>query len=231
MSEREWERLGAVSGIVFVGLLLIVFIFIPAPPDFDSSPPEIAEYYIGDRDAIQIGNLISAVAFMALIWFLGSVRSVLRLAEGGSGRLASVAFGGGLVGVATFFFALILGAAAAFRPEETNPDLIRLLHDLSFGLAPALGGLAFAVFFAATAVVSLRTKALIPPLAWLAVVAALVLVLGAFTIFDDNGAFSADGFFGILPIIVVLAWILATCIALAWRPGARPIGGVPSAGD
>ena len=231
MREREWERLGAASGIVFVVLLLIVLLFFPAPPDFDSPSPEIAGYYVDHRDAIQISNLIASVGFLFLIWFLGTVRSVLRVAEGGTGRLSEVAFGGGLVGVATFFLALVMAAAAAFRPEETNPDLIRLLHDVNFGLAPALGGLAFAVFFAATALVSLRTGALIAPLTWLAAVGAFVLALGACTIFDDNGAFSADGLFGTLPIIVFLAWVLAASIALAARPAARPVGGVPSAGD
>jgi hypothetical protein len=231
MNDRQWERLGASSGIVFVVLLLIVVIFFPAPPDFDAPPQEIAEYYIDDRDAIQISNLIGAVALFFLIWFLGSVRSVLRAAEGGTGRLSAIAFGGGLVGVATFFFALIVAAAAAFRPEETTPDVLRLLHDINFGLAFALGGLAFAVFFAATALVALRTGAFPASIGWLAAAAALALAVGGATIFDDNGAFSADGFFGFLPVIFVLAWVLATSSFLVSRPGARPVGGVRSAGD
>jgi hypothetical protein len=229
MTDRDWERLGAASGTIFVLLLVVIFVFFPAPPDFDAPTQEIAGYYIDDRDAIQISNLIASVAFLFLIWFLGCVRSVLRVAEGGTGRLSAIAFGGGLVGTAVFLFALAMAAAAAFRPEETNPDLIRLLHDINFGIAPALGGLAFAVFFAATALVSFRTGALIAPLGWLAVVAALALALGACTIFDDNGAFSADGFFGILPIVVVLAWVLATSVALTARPAARPVGEVPDA--
>jgi hypothetical protein len=43
---------------------------------------------------------VGALSGVALLWFLGSLRSTLRAGEGGTGRLSSIAFAGGIVLVA-----------------------------------------------------------------------------------------------------------------------------------
>jgi len=54
---------------------------------------------------------VVGIGIFFYLWFLGSLRSTLAAAEGGAGRLASVAYGAGLVGAAFF----IVGLAAERR--------------------------------------------------------------------------------------------------------------------
>ena len=50
------------------------------------------------------------------IWFIGALRSLLGRAEGGEGRLATTAYGGGLIAVATLMVGFGLAAAAELHP-------------------------------------------------------------------------------------------------------------------
>jgi hypothetical protein len=227
MNDR-YASYGAASGIAFVVLLLVVLIFFPAPPDFDASPTEVADYYVDDRDAIQVANIILAAALFFFIWFLGSVRSALRVAEGGTGRLSAVAFGGGLVGAAGILVTLAFSAAAGFRPEETSEEITRTLHDISFAFAFFGGVPGFLAFFLAAAAVVLRSGALPAGLGWLALLTALFQAVSLGTIFEDSGAFSADGFFGYAPVVLVLAWVLVASITLVREPLPAPAATAPS---
>jgi hypothetical protein len=218
MTDRRWEQVGAGTGIVFVVLLLIVLIFTPEPPDFDASAEEVAQYYSEERSDIQFGNVVGSVAIFFFIWFLGTVRSALRLAEGATGRVSAIAYGGGLVFAAAVVLFVTFSAAAALRPDETPAELTRSLHDLSFGMAPAVGFAALTATFAAITKLSLRSGAFSAPIGWLAALTAIACALGVGSQVDESGAFSADGVFGYLGIILVLLWALVASIDLIRSP-------------
>ena len=63
--------------------------------------------------------MLVSVSLFFLIWFLGSLTSALRVAVG-SPRLPSIALGGGLVAIASLFFALTCVAVAAYRPAGAS---------------------------------------------------------------------------------------------------------------
>jgi hypothetical protein len=101
MSNDTSERQGAVAGIVFAILIVVgVGILIAKPPDTDASAVTFATYYVDHQNAIRAGLTVVGVGIFFYLWFLGSLRSTLAAAEGGAGRLASVAYGAGLVGAA-----------------------------------------------------------------------------------------------------------------------------------
>lgn len=221
LSDRQWEQVGAGAGLVFVACLLVVLIAFPAPPDFDAGGREIAQYYRDEQGSIQAANVIAGVGLGFLLWFLASVRHALFSAEAGTGRLAVLGYGAGLVAVALVFVALIFSAAAAFRPDETSAELLRLMHDVSFGITFGFASLAFAVFFVATAKAAFRYGGL-PEAAWLgglALVAALLQFLAVPQMIEDSGAFSADGVFGYAGVIALLVWVLVASVLLIRDPG------------
>src|SRR5690348_14071125 len=98
--EDRYARLGAWGGIVSVVMLIAGFGLVAAnPPGVGDSAQAWASYYTDHATRIQIGVTIVGFGIFFFLWFLGSLRSAIARAEGGEARLASIAFGGGLVGV------------------------------------------------------------------------------------------------------------------------------------
>jgi hypothetical protein len=227
MSDSQADRAGSATGIVFVLLTAIgLFVVAPKAPAFNSSPAGIQQYYVLHRHDFQVGLFMASFALFFFVWFLGSLVSLLRGAEGRKGRLTAIVFGSGVVLVGDVIVTYAVFAAAAFRPVQTSPELIRTLNDLGFLLAVP-GALVGTAFFAAIARLSLKTRALPVWLGWLAVLAAVGsgLALGGF--FKDSGAFSAgDGALGIyVPFMSFLLWILLASIVLTARAGVETPAG------
>jgi hypothetical protein len=224
MDNDRYARYGALTGIVFVVLLVIGFLIVtPTPPDLDSPVDEWSQYYIDNQDAIRAALVLVTASLFFFIWFLGSIASALRLAFGNP-RLPTVAVAGGITFTATLFVAITATAVAAHRPDEVSPELTRALNDVAvLAGVPMIAGLV--AFFGATAVVILRTDILPPWLGWLSAVAAVVQPLTFGALFTDSGAFAADGELALfLPLVVGLVTIVAISITLA--PGVGPDSGL-----
>jgi hypothetical protein len=116
MNDHQWERFGAASGTVFV-LLFVAGLFFGSPPDFGAPPEEVSRYYVEDQEAVQTTVVLFTAGLFFFLWFLGSLCGVLQAAEGGTGKLSAVVFGGGLVGDGIFsyvgFFGLLIWVLAA----------------------------------------------------------------------------------------------------------------------
>lgn len=201
MNRSTLERLAPLTGLVFVGLILVtIFGFGNNEPDATDSTQKVVAYWHNHHDKEMFGALIGTVAVVSLVWFGGVVRAHLASAEGGAARLATTAFGGFvLIGVGGLLFSGIDFAAADTAgkvPAGVTQTLSVMNSDLYFPLA---GGLAIAML--ATGVASLRHKAL-PT--WLGVLAILIGVI----------AVTPVGFFGFLALLV---WSLVTSILLYRR--------------
>jgi hypothetical protein len=217
MNDQRWERYAAWSGLIFFVLLVIAFAVLPAPPDFDAPASDIANYYVDHQDGIRVSVLLLTAALLFLVWFIGTLRAALALAEGGGRRLANLVYGTGLVAIAAIGLCQGAVAVAALHPELTSPEVLRTLHDFSFvGLVPLTG--IFFAFFLATGV-AIRRVGVLP--AWLgtfALVVAVIQVLGIGPMLTDDGAFAADGVLGgFLPLIAFAVWFPAASFALATR--------------
>jgi hypothetical protein len=196
MGEDRYARWGAAGGIVAVVLFVVGFgLYTSGAPGFDASGNDVAKHFADHATRIQIGLTTIAVGLFFFIWFLGSLRSAIAAAEGGSGRLASIAYGAGLISVAALAVGLTGGATAALRPEEVDPNLTRALND--FGIligGPAAG--AFTALFAATAIAGYRHKALPAPIAGFSALSAITQPFAFGVVFCTTGAFAADGVLG-----------------------------------
>ena len=212
MNDR-YAKYGAVTGILFVLFIVVGFLVVtPKPPDVSASADEWHSYFTDETGGIRAGVVLVSISLFFFIWFLGSVSSALRVIEG-SPRLPTVAFGGGIIAVASLFLIATMISTAAFRPEDTSPELTRALNDV--GLMAAVPGIAgICALLGATALVILRSDALPGWLGWLAALAAVAQPLGFGALFTDSGAFAADGELALfLPFILGLA----TLVALSWQ--------------
>jgi hypothetical protein len=218
MQDRRYEQLGAATGIVWIGLVVAgALAVIPGPPDVDAAAEDWANYFADNRSAIQVGNALIAVGVFFYVWFLGSLRSSLRAAEGGTGRLSNLAFGAGIASTGFILIALTAAFTAALRPEETSPELLRTLNDVGVVAGGASAG-TYAALFLATAIVALRFGALSRRIGWIVGVCGGLQFLALGDAVTDSGVFSVDGVGGIVPLIALIVAILATSVGLVREP-------------
>ena len=227
MYGRRWEQLGAATGIVFVVLIVIGFVVAPEPPQVSDTPAKVAAYFSGHQNAIQATNFLTMLAAFFFVWFLGSLRSLLRLAEGGTGRLSAIAFGGGLVAIAFAGLAAVAATVGAYRVGR-NPDVLQMLNDVSM-FAFVVIGFAAAAYLEAASVVMIRSRLLPSGLGYAGALFALIQLLSLITLFGaTGGAFNPrDGAVGLIAFLTFLAWTLAVSALLVIQAGRTRVEQMP----
>ena len=219
MREWDWERIGAATGAASVLLFILSVGILPTPPDVDAPASEIHAYYAEEQDGIQVSLVFAAAALFFFIWFLGSLRSALRVAEGGTGRVSSIAFAGGVVSAGALFALITLIAGAAFRPDQATAEVTTAINDLAV-VSGGAAAAALTALFAASAKVALRHGAFPTSVGWLLALAALAQPFALGAMLTDSGAFAGDGVLGLfLPVGAFAIAILAASGVLVQRAG------------
>jgi Domain of unknown function (DUF4386) len=222
---RTWERIGAVSGILFFAAVVASF-FTPETPDADDPTAEIVNSIADDRTAHLLTVYLQGIGSLLFLAFVGALWSRLRRAEADRGPSTLVALGG--VGSAVIilvssgvFLALIEAA-----DEGREPAAVRALFELDEVVFIVIGWTS-AAFYAGAGLSSLSTRSLPRWLGWIAATLAalfVVALLGIFSEDDEGGVLGAIFFAGIL---VNFLWILATSIVMlresprAEKPGSE----------
>jgi hypothetical protein len=202
VSEGDRERFGAASGILMIGLGA-------AATAFERSPVTAADFAANQSALVTQSMLFLAGAAVSL-WFLGSLRTHLLRAEGGTGRLSTVAFGAGVAWATTNMVAQAFQVGVASDPGGSAPTALLKTMNAVFTIA----NLPLAVMLVAVAVVSLRYHAFATWLAFLAFAAAgAQSVLWVSTAFD-TGPLAADGWLSFALYPFFLIWLLPATIAM-----------------
>lgn len=210
MNGTQLSRWAPLGGIIFIVLMVVGVGLLGDHPDPDAPDDEITKY-LGDSGNLQ-RNIIGAYAWVlagiGFLLFLTHLRSVLRSAEGGTGTLSNLGFGAGLIFTALLMAsgATIAGVAAAveFRDApDIDPDFMRVLPQMGYGMLLLGGGFAAIVLVLTTSVIGLQTGVFPQWLSWLGILAAIVLIFAII----------------FLPMIALLIWVLAVSIVLLMRSG------------
>jgi hypothetical protein len=205
MVKQRWT---ALSGIVFVVLMLTGAFFVIDVPASDASTQEIAGYLAdsGNHTRNIVGAYLWVLGGLAFLGFVAGLRAVLRRAEGDPGTLSSLVFGAGVVFTAVWSVSAVALAAVAYSvgladAPVSDPDLVRVLPQLGSLLLLLGGGFAGILLVLATSMLTFRTRVLQRWLAWFGILVAIALV------FDVT-------YMNILPLV---AWVLFASIALLMR--------------
>jgi hypothetical protein len=216
----RWEQAAAGTGAAAVILLIFGSFIVPKMPKINASAITVQQYFIDHRNVLRVSLYLIGVAGALFVWFLGVVRSHLRRAEGGDGRLSVVAFGAGLVFVATAGTELLVQAALTFSARTADAKTTQAFYDM---VAASASLLAFPLipFAGAIAVVGLRYRALPQWLgAAFGVFALYEFVEGAaFT--ASTGAFSPGQLLNQIGLIAFSVLVLAMSIVLVGK-ASRP---------
>lgn len=196
----------ALTGVVFAILLVASFLVGGETPGADESAAEVVEFYTDNDDKSMLSAILGGLSSVFLLFFVGTLRNVVRAGEDGAGGLSSVVLAGGTVAaVGNLIFSglsFTLGDAAT----DLEPAAVQALSALNSDFfLPLAGGLC--TLLLACGLASVRGGALPAWLGWSAIVIGVVL-------------FSPLGFFAFLASIL---WLLVTSIVLATSggPGAR----------
>jgi hypothetical protein len=219
MSNHLWQRLGAASGIVYV-LVILAPDLIPSDQS-EELTMTAAEAMAQSCATITAARLTDAIVpishilgYLFFLFFLGSLWSALRRAEGGDGWLSAAAFGAGLVALtirlssATVSLAVLHNSCAGI-----DAQLFQILTNDVGGAALFLSFLPLAVLSVACAVIAIRFGAPLPRwLGWVSAVVAVALLLDGM-----SGTMYARDFGP--SFLLFMLWTLVTSIALMRRAG------------
>jgi hypothetical protein len=192
MTDRR-ERSAALTGItavVFWVVGLVVLETIADQPGTNASPATALAYFEGEDDAILAGTFFFMLGAVFFLWFLGTLRARLYLAEGGTRRLTGTGFAGGVVAGASLLFMGSTQAAGALNKANLSPQAAQVYRGIGdaffYAAEPAT-----AILILATGMIVLRTRALpvwlgwislgvgvwllIPPIGWAALISAFPL--------------------------------------------------------
>lgn len=160
MDTQIWPRLGALSGILFVVLIMA-----------------------GTSMGVEgIGGALAMVGFVLFIPFIGYLWSVLRRAEGEAGWLSATAFGAGLAGVT-----IKLGSIATEVPAAKvglDAGVARALQEIA-NASFILTMLPLSALAAAVAIVTLKTRVLPTWIGWMSAAIAPVLLVNGMMLGND----------------------------------------------
>jgi hypothetical protein len=174
---ESWERYAPLTGVAAVVLWIIGTYLLEKDDRPEGKDTGAFVAWVNENDtAIIVGAIIFGFGVLFFLWMLGSLRASLFAAEGGTGRLATIAFAGGVATAISMLFTVLPHAQAAFDQDDvsdTSIDALVHMGDAFFG-----GVELFAIpLLVATALVTLRYGGLPRWFAWVSLVLALILAI------------------------------------------------------
>ena len=174
------ERWAPLTGIGYFVLYVIGFVVTGESPDFVSEPKEYLEYYADHKSDVLIGGIALRLAAFLLLWFLGSIRRASLAAEGGDGRVTSIGFAGGAVGVTllvTGIAAMMLPALRLDNDQRLTAETATTFQDLGSALVGLAAPIGYAALLLSVTVVGLRHGFVPKVWAWISAVIGVVMLI------------------------------------------------------
>jgi hypothetical protein len=192
-----------------------------------ADPNALPAFVADNRAAILAQSMLFLLSAGLMMWFLGSLRTILVQHEPGTGRLSSIAFGAGMicyglnvVGQAPQI-TLALPTAAAIEPAAA------MLTDLGYVML-LVANLPLAVMFSAVAMASLLSRAFPKWLGWLAAVAAVAALVLTFALVDPTGPLAPQGWLSYLLYLAPVVWLVPATTVMISRVGHRRTALIPT---
>ena len=176
---RLEERLAPLDGVAAVILWVAGVAVLQGKahePSSDASPERALQFFQIHTGTVLAGTTLFAVGTLFFLWFLGLIRAQLGPAEGGTRRVSSIAYAGGIAMAISLLFVSAAHAAGAINNVHLSPDAAQVYLGLTAGFyyAAELSG---AVFLLATGLTSLGTGAFPTWLAWASIGLAIWLLI------------------------------------------------------
>lgn len=206
VSSPVWQRLGALSRLLSVGLIVAYAILAdPYDPATNPNPTQpstlLAQALVSNREQARLGAYLGLAGVFLLFWFLGYLRQQLQRTEGEAGWLASVAYGGGLVGAGMVLVAVSFSLAESEISSYGGDTQVAKTYFVYGWNAASVLAPPFGALVAATTAAGLLYGALPRWYSWISLlILALIIAMSA----------TAPG----MGAVISLVWIGLTSIVL-----------------
>lgn len=225
VADARGRKFDAATGIGFAVLAVVALVLPGKPPKADDSAAEIVSFFADRRGDLLAASFLFGLAAVLFLWFLGSLRTYLRAAEGGEGRLSAAAFGGGVAGIVLTVAGVALLNGIAFKLAGTpgaDPNVTRALFDAGSAVL-AIAAFPFVVFFGAASCSAARSGALPAWAYWTGSVVAALQVIAGLALVADSGFLATGGAMGFIGPGAGLLWVVAVSVVMMGRDGVPPV--------
>ncbi len=208
----RWDpvRLGAAAGVAYAALIIAGF-FIPQPPVGAVSGQQLADYLSSNRTASLVSAVHVSLTTLFFFWFAAALKPVLRALEGGPGTNSTLAFGAAAVVAAMVWVVTGIFAGLSYRPPR-DPAVLEAVWYAARG-GYVLIGFPAAIFAGASGSILIRPSGIWRALGVIALIAALLELLGTTSFLIELGPL------GFLGFVVLAVWVLATSIRILIHGG------------
>jgi hypothetical protein len=219
--DLKLQRIAAWGGIAMLALFFVFFMLVaglipPLSPTL--SAQQVTDFLIANKVRVRVGVAFTLLAACVALPWLATICLRVRRVEGKWGVLSVTQIFGGVIFVPGFLFPLMVLAAAAFRPEERDPQITQTLNDVFWLMFVGIvGTLIVQALVLTTASFIDRTEPSTFPRwfgylnAWYAL---LALPGGAVMIFND-GPLAWNGVFAFwVPLVAFSVWMIAVTVVL-----------------
>jgi hypothetical protein len=208
MRTSGFTRWAALTGALFVVLWVTAYLILGSTVESGNSDAEISAYFAdeGQRARGVIALFVLLGASLPFIIFLSVLRARLAQGEDGAAVWATAALGAGLVSTAlwtvaaTLYVLPYLEWGSSTGRYQLDLDTYRLLSNAGF-IAWVGAGTIMSILVLATSVLGIRARVIPRWLSWVGFAVAVSLLAS----------------FLVIPVIVLLAWLLAVSVTLVWR--------------
>jgi len=177
MSARVYRRVGAISGLLYVVLVLLSGFVAPQQPRIDSAPSATLAWVHSHRVVLQVAMILGLCAAAVFLWFVGYLRHVLNAAEDGGESLSPIVFGSGIAVAVIAAISALPVAMLAFMDGQSggirDPTVVRMLGDLN-QVCFAASCAVTAVFVGSLGLAMLSRGIAAPWLGWVCLVVAVL---------------------------------------------------------
>jgi len=219
--DLKLQRIAAWGGIAMLTLFFVFFMLIAKlipPLSPTASAQSVADFLIANKLRVRVGLAFSLLAACVALPWLATICLRVRRVEGKWGVLSVTQIFGGVIFVPGFLFPMMVMAAAAFRPEQRDPQITQALNDVFWLMFVGIvGTLVVQALVLTTASFIDRTEPGTFPRwfgylnAWYAL---LALPGGAVMVFND-GPLAWNGVFAFwIPLVAFSVWMIAVTVVL-----------------
>lgn len=177
MSGR-WARIGSLSGVLFVLLVIASNVVGGGFPENTESPAKVIAFYTAHKTGQQASASLTAAAVVVALYFFGTLRAYLRRAAVADDLMA-IAFAGVVLFAAAGCITAGLQWSLAAVPERLTPDAAQALNVLgkdNLATGFYMAGLATTMLF--TGIAMLRTRLLPAWLGWVSIALGVLSLAG-----------------------------------------------------
>lgn len=203
----RFSRWAALSGVVFVVLLVPSVLFTGNSPSTSASAAKVQQYFLAHHNKYSVAALFTVLAILFGVFFFGYLRAYFRI-QPGMEWLASIFFGGAIIFAVSGAIGAGTEAVIGDHPGALSAASLQLLNQVQSDLNYPATGAGLAVLYFAAGFIIYKSKALPIWLAWVSWVFGLA---------------SASFVLAFIGLFAMAPWALIVSIMLASRnPSLEP---------